>query len=78
MVKLRVFEKDGAWWFKWWDFVEPGAVFLKGGVPAKAPEMPLAQGVEGPFGSRQEADLARENFAQRRKEKHPYESVDSE
>jgi hypothetical protein len=78
MIKTVVFEKDGAWWLKWSNFVEPGSVFLEGGVPTKAPDEPLAQGLDGPFSSKEEAELSGENFVKDRKEHHPYETFESE
>jgi hypothetical protein len=62
LMKTAVIEKDGVWWFKWWNLV--------GGVP-------LAQNHE-PFATKEEAEGARQKFEQERKQKYAWEQIVSE
>ncbi len=78
MIKTAVFQKDGVWWFKWWNVADPGAIFLKDGKPWNAVGKPLAQDLDGPFATEQEAELAREKFVNARKQKYPFELFESE
>jgi hypothetical protein len=60
--KTAVFEKDGSWWFKWWNvsFEAPSA-----------PGAPLAQDLIGPFKSQQEAEAEKQKFEEAEKKKRP-------
>ena len=63
MMKTAVFEKEGRWWFKWWNILGDG---------------PLAQDLDGPFRTKDEAEGARQSFVKVRQEKYPHESFESE
>lgn len=78
MMKTAVFEKDGAWWFKWWNIAEREWIIQKDGKPWNVEGEPLAQDLNGPFAAKQEAELAREEFVKARKQKYPFESFESE
>ncbi|MGH9448254.1 MAG: hypothetical protein ACRD3O_21420, partial [Terriglobia bacterium] len=69
MMKTAVSEKDGAWWFRWWIIAEREWIIQKGGEPWNVAGKPLAQGLEGPFSTKQEAGLAREEFVKARRQK---------
>jgi hypothetical protein len=58
--KTSVFEKDAAWWFRWWN------------VSGEPPLLPLAQGLVGPYNDKQEAEAERHKFMDADKLKHPW------
>jgi hypothetical protein len=78
MIKTAVFQKDSAWWFKWWNIADQGAIIQKGGQPWNVGGKPLAQDLEGPFGTEQEAENASERFVKARKQKYPFERFEPE
>jgi len=63
MIKTAVFEKNGRWWFKWWDILG---------------DKPLAQDWDGPFKTKHEAEVVRQGFVKARQQKYPHESFESE
>ncbi len=62
-MKTAVFERQAQWWFQWWNIVD--------GVP-------LAEDLDGPFRSRDEAERARLEFLAARRERYPHELFENE
>lgn len=62
VMKTAVFQKDGGWWFKWWN--------LAGGTA-------LAQDVDSPFRTEVEAKAARRKFEEERKQRYPWEQIEA-
>lgn len=57
MIKTAVLQKDGAWWFKWCNVGDRDAVMQKDGKPWGVAGSKLAQGLEGPFRIKHEAEI---------------------
>ncbi|MGB7731341.1 MAG: hypothetical protein WBL50_25190 [Candidatus Acidiferrum sp.] len=78
MMKTAISHNDCGWWFNRWNFAESGAIILKNGKPWDFMGRPLAQGSDGPFVTEREATFAREQFVKGRRQKYPFETVESE
>ncbi|MGH9776631.1 MAG: hypothetical protein ACRD50_17000 [Candidatus Acidiferrales bacterium] len=62
MIKTRVFEKDGKWWFKWRSFAVSHELVLD---------------LKG-FTIKEEAEAARQKFEDERRHKNPWEPIVTE
>lgn len=78
IMKTAVFPDQNRWWFRWRNVAEAEDIHLSNGKPKDVAEMPLPQRTEGPFLSKEEAELAREKFVKARREKYPFILCESE
>jgi hypothetical protein len=62
-MRTRVFEQQGKWWFKWWNAIDTSH---------------KASDTDGPFGTKESAELERQRFEKERREKYPTEPIQSE
>jgi hypothetical protein len=64
--KTAVYERDGRWWFRWWNV----------GPDPKA--APFAQKLIGPCIDQQEAEIERQTFVEAERKKRPWVVFETE